>query len=125
MKILVILVGLGQLALALGSLALPRILRWSDDTAKLLDTPILGMWNIFIHDVLKVAGTTPPESDATSWKHRAAYYLLFLLVDSLNYPAQAGDWANPGKTLRCWKTGTRVANFHSQWQDHGDFAEDL
>ena len=35
MKVLLILAGLGQLALALGSLALPRILRWSDDTAKL------------------------------------------------------------------------------------------
>jgi hypothetical protein len=35
MKILLILAGLGQLALALGSLALPRILRWGDDTAKL------------------------------------------------------------------------------------------
>jgi hypothetical protein len=35
MKILLILAGLGQLALAAGSLALPRILRWGDDTAKL------------------------------------------------------------------------------------------
>jgi len=35
MKVLLILAGLGQLALALGSLALPRILRWGDDTAKL------------------------------------------------------------------------------------------
>jgi ABC-type amino acid transport system permease subunit len=35
MKLLLILAGLGQLALAAGSLALPRILRWSDDTAKL------------------------------------------------------------------------------------------
>jgi hypothetical protein len=33
--ILLILAGLGQLALAVGSLALPRILRWDDDTAKL------------------------------------------------------------------------------------------
>jgi hypothetical protein len=32
---LLILAGLGQLALALGSLALPRVLRWSEDTAKL------------------------------------------------------------------------------------------
>jgi hypothetical protein len=35
LKALLILAGLGQLALAAGSLALPRILRWSDDTAKL------------------------------------------------------------------------------------------
>jgi hypothetical protein len=35
MKDLLILAGLGQLVLAAGSLALPRILRWSDDTAKL------------------------------------------------------------------------------------------
>jgi len=35
MKALLILAGFGQLALAAGSLALPRILRWSDDTAKL------------------------------------------------------------------------------------------
>jgi hypothetical protein len=35
MKTLLILAGLGQLALALVSLALPRILRWGDDTAKL------------------------------------------------------------------------------------------
>jgi hypothetical protein len=35
MKALLILAGLGQLALAAGSLALPRMLRWSEDTAKL------------------------------------------------------------------------------------------
>lgn len=35
MTLLLILAGLGQLALAVGSLALPRILRWGDDTAKL------------------------------------------------------------------------------------------
>jgi hypothetical protein len=35
MKALLILAGFGQLALAAGSLALPRILRWRDDTAKL------------------------------------------------------------------------------------------
>jgi hypothetical protein len=32
---LVILAGLGQLVLAVGSLALPRMLRWTEDTAKL------------------------------------------------------------------------------------------
>src|SRR5437867_12234384 len=35
MKVLLILAGLGQLGLALGSLALPGILHWRDDTAKL------------------------------------------------------------------------------------------
>lgn len=35
MKTLLILAGVGQLALALGSLALPRILRWGEDTARL------------------------------------------------------------------------------------------
>ncbi len=35
MKVLLILAGVGQLGLALGSLALPRMLRWGDDTAKL------------------------------------------------------------------------------------------
>ncbi len=64
--------------------------------------------NIFVHDVLKESGTTPPESDLTSWKHRSAYYLG--LVDSANYPAQAGDWANPTKVLGCWKTLVVPAN---------------
>ena len=57
--------------------------------------------NIFVHDVLKEAGTTPPESDKFSFAHRAAFYLG--RVDSRNFPAQAGDWANPNKTLGCWK----------------------
>jgi hypothetical protein len=35
MKLLVMLAGIGQLGLALGSLAIPRVLRWHDDTAKL------------------------------------------------------------------------------------------
>jgi hypothetical protein len=35
MKILLVLGGLGQLTLAIGSLALPRVLRWGADTAKL------------------------------------------------------------------------------------------
>ena len=35
MKTLMVLAGLGQLGLALGSLAIPRVLRWSEDTAKL------------------------------------------------------------------------------------------
>jgi hypothetical protein len=35
MKALLMLAGLGQLVLAVGSLTLPRILRWSEDTAKL------------------------------------------------------------------------------------------
>jgi hypothetical protein len=35
MRTLMVLAGVGQLGLALGSLAVPRILRWSEDTAKL------------------------------------------------------------------------------------------
>ncbi|MET0405611.1 MAG: hypothetical protein ABW123_24545 [Cystobacter sp.] len=35
MKTLLLLAGLGQLALAVGSLAVPRVLRWSEDTARL------------------------------------------------------------------------------------------
>lgn len=35
MRALLVLAGLGQLGLALGSLAIPRVLRWADDTAKL------------------------------------------------------------------------------------------
>jgi hypothetical protein len=35
MKALLMLAGLGQLVLAVGSLTLPRILGWSEDTAKL------------------------------------------------------------------------------------------
>ena len=35
MRALVVLAGLGQLALALASLAIPRVLRWREDTAKL------------------------------------------------------------------------------------------
>jgi hypothetical protein len=60
-----------------------------------------------VHDVLAEAATIPPESDKTSLQHRIAYYLGkvgLTQVDSANYPAQAGDWANPKKTLGCWKT---------------------
>jgi hypothetical protein len=35
MRTLLVVAGLGQAALALGSLALPRVLRWREDTAKL------------------------------------------------------------------------------------------
>ena len=35
MTTIVVLAGIGQLALALGSLAVPRVLRWSEDTARL------------------------------------------------------------------------------------------
>jgi hypothetical protein len=58
--------------------------------------------NIFVHDVIQQAGSTPPQSDKTGMAHRIAYYLG--LVDSANYPAQAGDWANPNKTLGLWQT---------------------
>ena len=39
-----------------------------------------------------------------SLRRPGAFY--FGLVDSPYYPAQAGDWANRGKTLACWKTVT-------------------
>lgn len=35
MKTILVLAGLGQLALALASLAIPRVLRWREETAKL------------------------------------------------------------------------------------------
>lgn len=35
MRILVVLAGMGQLALAAASLAIPRVLRWREDTARL------------------------------------------------------------------------------------------
>ncbi len=35
LETLIFLAGLGQLALVVGSLAIPKILRWSEDTAKL------------------------------------------------------------------------------------------
>ena len=35
MKTLLVLAGIGQLALALASLAIPRVLRWREETAKL------------------------------------------------------------------------------------------
>ena len=35
MKTLLVVAGIGQLGLALGSLALPRVLRWSEDVARL------------------------------------------------------------------------------------------
>ncbi len=35
LKVLLMLAGVGQLVLAVGSLALPRILRWREDTARL------------------------------------------------------------------------------------------
>lgn len=40
MKLLLMLAGAGQLVLALGSLALPRLLRWREDTARL--RPLTG-----------------------------------------------------------------------------------
>lgn len=58
--------------------------------------------NIFVHDVIKQAGSTPPQSDKTGMAHRIAFYLG--LVDSPNYPAQAADWANPKMTLGLWQT---------------------
>ena len=69
-----------------------------------LDQPNLNQCNIFVHDVLKEAGSLEPRSDLSSERRRLAFY--FGLVDSPYYPARAGDWANRGKTLACWKTVT-------------------
>jgi hypothetical protein len=69
-----------------------------------LDSGGLDKCNIYVHDVIKEAGQTPPESSKGSVAYRLKYYLG--LVDSKNYPAQAGDWANANLTLGCWKTLT-------------------
>jgi hypothetical protein len=67
-----------------------------------LDTPGQNKCNIFVKDVLKQAGLTPPVSPTNpSWKWRAEY--LLGLVDTPAYPAQSRDWANAGTNLKCWK----------------------
>jgi hypothetical protein len=67
-----------------------------------LDTNSGNMCNIFVKDVLKEAGMTPPVSPAlASARWRWAYYLG--LVDTPAYPAQSRDWANPGTDLKCWR----------------------
>ncbi len=45
MKTLLILAGLGQLALAVGSLAIPRVLGWHAETAKLRPLTRQVFWN--------------------------------------------------------------------------------
>jgi len=49
MKIWLVLAGLGQLALALGSLALPRVLEWSGDTAKLRPLTRQVFWTYAVY----------------------------------------------------------------------------
>jgi hypothetical protein len=44
MKTLLILAGIGQLLLAAGSLAIPRVLRWKEDTAKLVPLTRQVFW---------------------------------------------------------------------------------
>ena len=44
MRLLLILAGLGQLVLALGSLAIPRVLNWRADTAKLRNLTRQVFW---------------------------------------------------------------------------------
>ena len=82
--------------------AIARIAQGYLGSQNWLDHAGFNQCNIFIHDVIKEAGSVPPESDKTGMAHRIAYYLG--LVDSKNYPAQAGDWANPSKTLGLWQT---------------------
>ena len=73
---------------------------WLDDPNP--SDPAPNHCNIFVHDVLKQVGLTPPDSDLSSRRRRFAY--LVGLVDSPFYPARAGDWANPAKILKGWKT---------------------
>jgi hypothetical protein len=44
MKLLLILAGIGQLALAVGSLAIPHVLRWREDTARLRNLTRQVFW---------------------------------------------------------------------------------
>lgn len=79
--------------------------------------------NIFVHDVIKQVGLTPPDSDLSSKRRRMAY--LVGLVDSPYYPARAGDWANSAKILKGWKTvlvpvGAPAGSFPSDLSLPGD-----
>jgi CHAP domain len=67
-----------------------------------LDAVGMNKCNIFVYDVITQAGGTAPLD--TSMRQRIKYYLG--LANSPNYPALAGDWANPNKTLGLWKTLT-------------------
>ena len=65
-----------------------------------LDSPY-NKCNLFVHDVLKQAGTDPPLSD--KWGVRRAIKYLEGEVDTFHYPALAGDWANPKATMTSWQ----------------------
>src|SRR5438093_806445 len=63
-----------------------------------LDTPERSLCNIFAHDMLRNTGANAPESAKGSrW---LKYNLGF--ADSPKWPAQAGDWANPGLRFPGW-----------------------
>ena len=49
MRALVVLAGVGQLALALASLAIPRVLRWREDTAKLRPLTRQVFWTYAVY----------------------------------------------------------------------------
>jgi hypothetical protein len=53
--------------------------------------------NLFVQQVLNDAGAQAPLSLGT----RVRYY--FGKVNSLSYPASAGDWAYPKNTMACWR----------------------
>lgn len=50
MRVLLLVTGLGQLALAIGSLVLPRLLRWREDTARLqpLTRQVFWVYAVYI-----------------------------------------------------------------------------
>ena len=63
-----------------------------------LDTPERSLCNIFVHDMLRNTGADAPESAKGSrW---LKYTLGF--ADSPKWPAQAGEWANPGLRFPGW-----------------------
>jgi hypothetical protein len=64
----------------------------------------LNKCNIFVHDVLKEAGSNPPQSPSTSVRRIVGY--LLGKVDTPRFPAQSRDWANPGTVLDCWRAVT-------------------
>lgn len=71
--------------------------QWLDD-----DVQHINKCNLFVHDMITQAAgafAPPMEEDLRS---RIRYYLG--RTDSPLYPALAGDWANPNKTLSCWQT---------------------
>jgi hypothetical protein len=94
---------------------------WLDDPDP--SNPAPNHCNIFVHDVIKQVGLTPPDSDLSSKRRRRAY--LVWLVDPPFYPARAGDWANPGKILKGWKTvlvpaGAPAGSFPADYSLPGD-----